>query len=137
MRHLVRAAGLEHGIEVDSAGTAGYHAGEPPDPRARAAGKRCGIEITGRARAFERKDFERFDYILAMDQSNLEALRALAPKSGSSKLALLRSFDADSPPGASVPDPYYGSDAEFDHVIALCQRACAGLLEHIRREHRL
>lgn len=137
MRHLVRAAGLEGAIEVDSAGTAGYHTGEPPDPRACAAGKRCGIEIGGVARQFQRRDFDEFDYVLAMDASNLEHLRRIAPKESVHKVALLRSFDAASPPGAPVPDPYYGDDAGFDEVIAFCRAACAGLLEHIRREHGL
>jgi protein-tyrosine phosphatase len=137
MRHLVRAAGLEGAIEVDSAGTAGYHAGEPPDPRACAAGRRAGIDVCGQARQFERRDFERFDYVVAMDRSNLDELSRLAPKGLAHKLSLLRAFDSAARPGAAVPDPYYGDDAGFDEVLLLCQAACAGLLEHIRREHRL
>jgi protein-tyrosine phosphatase len=137
MRHLVRAAGLEGAIEVDSAGTAGYHSGEPPDPRACAAGGRAGFEICGQARRFERRDFEDFDYVLAMDRSNLSELSRLAPEGLAHKLSLLRAFDRKAPSGAAVPDPYYGEDADFDEVISICRAACAGLLEHIRREHRL
>lgn len=137
MRHLVRDSGLEHSISVESAGTAGYHAGEPPDPRAAAAGKRCGILVEGRAQQFRRADFERFDYVLAMDESNLQELRRLAPAGQERKLSLLRAFDQTAPAGAPVPDPYYGDDAGFDEVIAHCRAACAGLLAHIRAEHAL
>lgn len=137
MRHLVKEAGLAAAIEVDSAGTGGYHVGEAPDARARAAGKRQGIEISGRARQVTRSDFERFDYLLAMDGDNLANLERLAPPQSSAQCALLRSFDPASPPGASVPDPYYGGEQGFDEVVELCVRACRGLLECIRREHRL
>src|SRR6478735_8086894 len=78
MRHLVREAGLEPQIAVDSAGTAGYHSGDSPDRRARAAGARRGIAIEGAARQFKRGDFQRFDYVLAMDGSNLDDLAELA-----------------------------------------------------------
>jgi protein-tyrosine phosphatase len=138
MRHLLEGAGLSGVVEVDSAGTAGYHAGELPDARARAAGRRLGIEVGGRARQFKRADFERFDYVLAMDRSNLDDLAELA---GDAKLRerlhLLRSFDPASPPGASVPDPYYGDDDDFDDVVRICLAACKPLLEQLRREHHL
>lgn len=138
MRHLVREAGLEHAIDVDSAGTAGYHTGELPDSRARAAAQRRGIVMVGRARQFKALDFEHFDYVLAMDAANLRDLRALAKNSGArAKLRLLRAFDPAAPAEAAVPDPYYGGDAGFDEVLDLCDAACRGLLEHIRREHGL
>ena len=138
MRHLARQAGLAHAIEVDSAGTTGYHAGELPDVRARAAAKRAGIELSGRARQFETADFQRFDYVLAMDRSNYENLSVLAAEaSAEDKLKLLRSFDPDSPEGASVPDPYYGTDQDFDEVVRICLAACKSLLERLQREHEL
>jgi protein-tyrosine phosphatase len=138
MRHLLHDAGLGDVVEVDSAGTAGYHAGEPPDARARAAGRRLGVEVSGRARQFKRTDFERFDYVLAMDRSNFEDLAELAGDSERRKrLHLLRSFDPASPAGASVPDPYYGGDEDFDDVVRICFAACAPLLEALRREHHL
>ena len=138
MRHLLQEAGLGDKVEVDSAGTAGYHAGELPDARARAAGKRQGIEVGGRARQFKRADFERFDYVLAMDQSNFEDLSQLAGSEDAKKrLFLLRSFDPDSLPGASVPDPYYGDDEDFDDVVQICLAACAPFLKKLRREHHL
>ena len=138
MRHLVAQAGLANRIEIDSAGTAGYHEGEPPDSRARAAGKRRGIPVGGCARQFTARDFERFDYVLAMDASNLSELERLrrSQKSGA-KPVLLRSFDPESPAGASVPDPYYGGPEGFDEVLELCLRACEPLLARIRKEHGL
>lgn len=135
MRHLVREAGLEAAIEVDSAGTAGYHEGDAPDARACAAGKRRGIEVCGRARQATREDFERFDYLLAMDAENLANLSALSPKKPRARVGLLRAFDPEAPPGASVPDPYYGGERGFDEVVEMCVRACTALLVHIRREH--
>jgi protein-tyrosine phosphatase len=138
MRHLIEQAGLADRIAVDSAGTAGYHAGELPDARARAAGKRAGIAVGGRARQFKSADFEQFDYVLAMDRSNFEDLSELAPSDAArAKLRLLRSFDAKSPQGASVPDPYYGGDEDFDDVVQICLAACQPLLTWLRREHGL
>lgn len=138
MRHLVRAAALDDQLQLDSAGTAGYHSGELPDRRARAAGKRFGIEVSGRARQFLADDFAIFDYVLAMDQSNLEALMKLAPDpAAQKKIHLFRTFDHASPKGASVPDPYYGTDADFDEVVRQSLTAAEGLLERLRRDHRL
>ena len=139
LRHLVREAGLETKITIDSAGTAGYHTGEAPDRRARAAGARRGIEIAGGARQFKRADFLRFDYVLAMDRANEQDLRELVPNDdvALAKIHLFRSFDPKSPVGADVPDPYYGGDDGFDHVLDLCLAAGRGFIEHLRREHAL
>jgi protein-tyrosine phosphatase len=138
MLHLVREAGLEPHLRLDSAGTAAHHAGELPDARARAAAARRGIELGGRARQFRRADWSRFDYVLAMDESNYADLRASAPTADVlKKLHLLRSFDPASPVGAAVPDPYYGGDAGFDQVIELCFAACRPLLDRVRRERGL
>jgi protein-tyrosine phosphatase len=133
-RHLVAEAGLTARFEIDSAGTAGYHRGDAPDSRARAAGKRAGILVDGAARQFLADDFARFDYVIAMDASNLEDLRRLASRSEAAKIRLLRSFDPAAPKDAPVPDPYYGDDADFDHVLELCRTACQHLLEEIRPE---
>ena len=138
MRHLVREAGLDGTIEIDSAGTAGYHSGEPPDSRARACGKRRGIDIAGRARQFKSADFARFDYVLAMDATNYDDLLELAPNAeAKAKIHLLRSLDPGSPANASVPDPYYGGAEGFDEVVELCLAACRPLLERIRKDHGL
>jgi protein-tyrosine phosphatase len=138
MRHLVREAGLETAVRVDSAGTGSWHVGEAPDRRARAAGNRRGIEISGAARQFQRSDFARFDYVLAMDGANFDELAELAPNAGAlEKLHLLRSFDPAAPKNAAVPDPYYGGPEGFDEVVELCIAACRPLLERIRQDHGL
>lgn len=137
-RQLVADAGLSARFEIDSAGTAGYHSGEAPDARARAAGKRAGVVIDGAARQFLAGDFARFDHVIAMDTANLNELRRLSPGSqNAAKLRLLRSFDPVAPKDAPIPDPYYGDDAGFDHVLSLCRTACQHLLEEIRREQQL
>jgi protein-tyrosine phosphatase len=138
MRHLVREARLEDKVRVDSAGTGSWHVGEPPDRRARAAGRKRGIEIGGAARQFQRGDFATFDYVLAMDSANHDDLAELAPNAEArKKLHLLRSFDPASPQNASVPDPYYGGAEGFDEVIELCLAACRPLFERIRKDHHL
>jgi protein-tyrosine phosphatase len=138
MLDLVNKAGLGSAIEVDSAGTAGYHAGERPDGRAAAFALKRGIELRGRARQFRAKDYDRFDYVLAMDQSNFDDLAELAGSPAArEKLHLLRSFDSKSPRGASVPDPYYGGDDGFEQVLDICTAACAGLLERVKKDHGL
>ena len=131
-RRFVADAHLSEKVVVDSAGTAAYHVGEQADARARSAGKRRGYDLNGRARQFARADFDRFDYVLAMDQDNLRALLKLAPSDAAkAKVRLLRSFDATATTGAEVPDPYYGGARGFDEVIDICERACRGLLETI------
>jgi protein-tyrosine phosphatase len=127
MRHLVREEGLEDRVEIDSAGTGGWHVGSPPDERATEAARRRGIVLEGAARRFDPADFERFDLILAMDRENLHDLRALAPdEEAAGKVRLLRGADLD------VPDPYYGGPDGFDVVLDQVEAACRDLLEEIR-----
>ena len=127
MRHLVREAGLEDEVEIDSAGTGGWHAGSPPDERATEAARRRGITLEGAARRVEPADFERFDLILAMDAENLREIRSLAPDDEArAKVRLLRG------PGLDVPDPYYGGPDGFDVVLDHVEAACRELLEEIR-----
>lgn len=136
--HLVREAGLHDSITVASAGTAGYHIGEPPDRRAREAARRRGVELPSRAAQFQVRDFSRFEYVLAMDGDNYRDLvRLTGDEEHRSRVHLLRSFDPAAPKGAEVPDPYYGGPQGFDEVFDLCEAACRGLLAHIRREHQL
>jgi protein-tyrosine phosphatase len=138
MRHLVREAGLEDRIVLDSAGLGDWHVGEPRDERSSQVGARRGIPLEGEARQFKAADFARFDHVLAMDRQNLQGLLRLAPSPAArAKVALLRSFDPASPPDAEVPDPYYGGAAGFDRVFDICEAACRGLLEHLRRTHGL
>jgi protein-tyrosine phosphatase len=127
----LRAAGLDHAVAVDSAGTAAYHVGERPDPRTLAAAARRGYELPSVARQFVRADFARFTHVLAMDRQNLAALERLRGGGGAVP-SLLRSFepDADAP---DVPDPYYGGAPGFEQVLDICERACAGFLTHLRK----
>lgn len=138
MRALVERAGLAGRIEIDSAGTGAWHVGEPADQRAREAGARRGFQLDSIARQVTRADFQRFDYLVAMDEQNLRALERMAPdKAARGKVRLLRSFDPAAPRGAPVPDPYYGGDDGFEEVLDICEAACRGLIEHIAREHGL
>ena len=134
MRALVRDAGLESEIELDSAGTGGWHVGEPPDRRAAAAARKRGIALDGTAREVTPEDFDDFDLLIAMDRSNLRTLRQLAPSEDArSKVRLLREFDpASAGADLDVPDPYYGAGDGFEEVLDLVGAACAGLLEQIR-----
>lgn len=133
MRHLVRARGMQDVIVIESAGTAAYHTGDPPDRRSVARARARGIVVEGCARQFLAEDFARFDYVLALDDSNYTHLAELRPRGSACELRLLLDFDPESPGGSSVPDPYYGDSHGFDHVLDLCERACQGLLDHIVR----
>ncbi len=136
MRALVEESGLSAHIEIESAGTGDWHAGHPRDSRSVAAGARRGFWLEGRARQFSKGDFEEFDYVLAMDRANFDNLVALSPSEAArKKIHLFRSFDPASPPGASVPDPYYTDG--FDDVIDICVAGCNRLLMHIRDAHGL
>jgi len=138
MRHIVRNEGLERAFELDSSGTGDWHVGEPPDGRASQTARARGFELGGRARQFVAKDFDRFDYVVAMDRSNRKNLERMAKSAeAKSKLHLLRDFDPDSPKSAEVPDPYYGGDDGFETVFDIVEAACRGLLAHVRREHGL
>jgi low molecular weight protein-tyrosine phosphatase len=135
MRRLVADAGLDGAVEIESAGTGGWHAGEPPDARATAAAARRGIALAGAARQVTEEDLERFDLVLAMDRENLRELRAIARGSRErAKLRLLREFDPRSAGGEDldVPDPYYGGSRGFDTVLDLVGAACRGLLDDLR-----
>jgi protein-tyrosine phosphatase len=132
MRRIVEDRGLEGRITIDSAGTAAYHVGELPDKRSRQAASRRGIRLESRARQFVVDDFERFDFVLAMDRENFENLARLAPDGKKiDHLALLRSFDPLAVTGAEVSDPYYGGELGFEDVLDQCDAACRGLLDVI------
>jgi len=132
-RKLVREAGLDDRISIESRGTGDWHTGEPADARARAAAKRRGVVLDGVASRFERGDFARFDYILSMDTRVLDTLRRLARTDEErDRVHNFRAFDPDSPPDAPVPDPYYGGADGFDEVFDICEAGCRGLLAEVR-----
>jgi protein-tyrosine phosphatase len=134
MARLVDDAGRAGEVELDSAGTGAWHVGSPPDERATAAASARGIAMRGVARQVRAEDFERFDLLLAMDAENHRDLRLLAPDAeGAAKVRMLREFDPASTDAVSldVPDPYYGGEDGFDHVLDLVEAACAGLLDEL------
>jgi protein-tyrosine phosphatase len=123
--HISALEGLAGRFELDSAGTAEWHVGKPPDRRGIAAAARRGIDISAqRARQFERLDFEAFDHILVMDRTNFEDVVALAPEHHTSKVALFLG-------GREVPDPYYGGDEGFDHVLNLLEARSRALIARL------
>jgi len=132
-KKLVRDAGLDDRIAIESRGTGDWHTGEPADARARAAAKRRGVVLDGVACRFERVDFARFDYILSMDPRVLDSLLRLARTDAErNRVYNFRAFDPDSPPDAPVPDPYYGGADGFDEVFDICEAGCRGLLAEVR-----
>jgi protein-tyrosine phosphatase len=121
-------------LEIDSAGTAGYHVGEPPDRRTVAAARRRGYDLAGlRARLVQAQDFDRFEFVLAMDRANLEELESRRPESACANVALFMEF-APGSDIAEVPDPYYGGIEDFERVLDLCEVAARGLLTRLSNE---
>ena len=136
MRHIVDKEGLNDRILIDSAGTGDWHIGHAPDKRAAATGARRGIPLGGKARQFKPADFADVDLVLALDQNNAKDLRAMSPDgAGAEKVHLLREFDPEAKGPEDVPDPYYGGPEGFEDVFDMCDRACKGLLAHLRSHH--
>ncbi|WP_233863078.1 low molecular weight protein-tyrosine-phosphatase [Paraburkholderia adhaesiva] len=132
MLHLVEEAGLAAHIGVDSAGTGDWHIGEAPDARAQRAGGRRGYDLTPlRARQIGADDFQRFDFVVAMDEANMSALQDVCPASMRHKIRLLMEF-APQLGTRVVADPYFGGEAGFETVLDQCEAACAGLLAAMR-----
>ena len=137
--HLIAREGLEDRFLVDSAGTGGWHAGNPADRRMRAAAERRGIHLPSRARQIALADFTAFDRILTMDDDNLRNVRSLASELGERPgLARIEPMTSHCRlhQAREVPDPYYGGEQGFEQVLDLLEDACAGLLETLLREQR-
>jgi protein-tyrosine phosphatase len=131
-RHAVERAGMSDMIECDSAGTHDYHVGAPPDERAQAAGLRRGYDLSGvRGRQVWFEDFEKFDYVIAMDRLNLELLKRICPRRHAHKLSLLCDFNQKLR-GKEVPDPYDGPDAGFEKVLDMIEDLAELLLEKVQ-----
>jgi protein-tyrosine phosphatase len=132
-RKFAEDAKIHHKLTIDSAGTGAWHIGEEPDRRSREAAMRRGYVLDHRARTFVAADFDRFDLVLAMDRDNYDNLERLARgRTHAPVIQMLRSFDNTAPADAEVPDPWYGDADGFDEVLDICERACRGLLEHVR-----
>jgi protein-tyrosine phosphatase len=130
-RHLAREKGVESSFEIDSAGTSGWHEGDPPDARSVATARARGVEVTGGSRKLTAADLHRFDYIIAMDGQNRASIARLQAESGGrGRVHLLREWDpqADRP---DVPDPYNGGARGFEDVHDIVERSCAALLDDL------
>ncbi|MDH5354638.1 MAG: low molecular weight phosphotyrosine protein phosphatase [Gammaproteobacteria bacterium] len=133
---LVEEQGLGDLIEVESAGTHGYHIGNPPDSRSQATASKYNIDLSGlRARQFLSRDFIDFDYVIGMDHANIENMLSIKPAQSSARLDLMLSY-SDKYDEKEVPDPYFGHDG-FDQVYDMIRDASAGLLRFIRTQHSL
>lgn len=135
---LVRERGLHGRIACDSAGTSGWHVGDRPDPRTIETAEKHGLRLDHLGRKFVSGDFQRFDYILAMDRQNYTDIRSVPGyrEYDPGRLKLMRDYD-DLEPGGDVPDPYYGGMDGFEQVYGILRRSCNHLLDDIVRQHNL
>jgi protein-tyrosine phosphatase len=140
MIHALEEAGLSDKVFCDSAGTQGYHSGEPADRRMRSAGTRRGLKVSSIARQVSPlQDFREYDFIIAMDESNYRNLKSLGDEVGidlSQKLLRMCDFCIERTE-KEVPDPYYGGEDGFENVLDLLKDASTGLMAHIRKEWEL
>ena len=128
---LAARRGLADRFLADSAGTASYHEGDPPDPRSVEVAESRGVRMAGRARQVSPGDLERFDYVVAMDRSNarsLERLRRERAGGDGAQIVLMRDYDPE-PGDPDVPDPYYGARAGFERVYEILERSCNCMLD--------
>jgi protein-tyrosine phosphatase len=133
-RKLAANAGMAEAVTADSAGTHGYHVGEPPDPRSQKAAAKRGYDLSAlRARTIEDADFQRFDLILAMDQEHYATLSRIAGATAGHKLKLMMSY-ARRFKEREVPDPYYGGPQGFERVLDMLEDAAQGLLEALPKD---
>lgn len=138
-RHLVEQEGLSDHFLIDSAGTSGWHAGEKPDRRMRQTAKEHGLSLDSqRSRQFIKQDFEEFDYILAMDRSNLDNIKKLQiqPEHQTAKVTLMRDYDLLQA-NPNVPDPYYGGQNGFEEVFDILLRSNREFLDQLKKTHAL
>lgn len=119
-------------IDCDSAGTSSYHSGSPSDERASAAAKKRGYDLSKiRSRQLDIQDFYDFDYILAMDDSNLEDINQIRPHNASAKVEMLLDYQDDPKRDKNVPDPYWSGLEGFDLVLDLIEESCRNFLNKV------
>ncbi|GMQ90975.1 MAG: low molecular weight protein-tyrosine-phosphatase [Gammaproteobacteria bacterium] len=136
-RKLVQEEGYDADIEIDSAGTHAYHAGEPPDSRAQQTAHQRGIDISQlRGRKVLAGDANVFDYVLAMDHENYQNLLRIFPQHEHQKIGLFMQY-ANQRVEQEVPDPYFGGAGGFDRVLDMIEEASIGLLNNIKQRHKL
>jgi protein-tyrosine phosphatase len=138
MKSIVEKHDLQDVIEVDSAGTSGWHEGELPDTRMRAHGEKRKYDFCSRARKFRKSDFDAFDYILIMDQNNYNSIKGMADNTEQiSKVHLITEFSRQYSHHNEIPDPYYGNSSDFELVLDLLEDACKGLFLKIKNDFSL
>ncbi|HLW09446.1 MAG TPA: low molecular weight protein-tyrosine-phosphatase [Fermentimonas sp.] len=138
MKRIVEKNDFQEIIEVDSAGTSGWHEGELPDERMRAHGDRRGYDFSSKARKFNKADFDNFDYIIVMDENNYNNVRSLANnKEQVDKIKMMTEFSIQNPHHNYIPDPYYGDASGFELVLDLLEDASEGLLQEIKKKYSL
>lgn len=137
LRHKARDAGLAESIEIDSAGTHGYHIGDPPDQRAIRQAATRGYDLSDqRARKLRHEDFDAFDLILAMDCGHLSLMNGMAPKDGGAEVKLFLDYAPEANGSREVPDPYYGGLEDYDHALDLIEAGVERLLDALRQDLR-
>ncbi len=129
LQHSVNALQLQDKIEIDSAGTIGYHAGKPADHRMRTAAHNRGVQLLSQSRKITVKDLHSFDLVIAMDRENLADIQRMTPEP-TAELRLLSDFLGDDWP-SDVPDPYYGGDEGFEYVLDMIEAACPAIIHSI------
>lgn len=130
-RHLARERGVEDRFEIDSAGTSGYHEGDPPDRRSVATARGRGVTVTGASRPLSERDLQEFHYVIVMDAENRSHVdRLRATFGGEARVHRLREWDPERS-GLDVPDPYYGGVRGFEDVHDIVERSCRALLDHL------
>lgn len=135
MKHIVECNGMAHAIQVDSAGLGPWHVGQLPDSRMRAHGERYGYHFNSKARMVQPDDFDNFDLIIPMDDSNADTLRSMARSPYDlRKIVPMANFLRHHPMHTTIPDPYYGNDHSFELVIQLLEDACLGLYQEIMKK---
>jgi protein-tyrosine phosphatase len=133
MRRMLAKEGVEEKFVIESAGTHDYHVGKPPFPNAVEMAKRRGYDITGcTSRKVAPGDFDHFDMILAMDRGNLANLRTIAPTRSKQKIELFLEY-GDKYHGQEIPDPYAGTEKDFQLAFDMIEDGCAGLVELMKR----
>ena len=132
MEQIIAERRLEDRVSVDSAGIIGYHSGELPDKRMRVHARQRGLELQHLSRRVRRSDFEDFDLIIGMDNSNVDALRSLAATPDEErKIVQISKYFRHHPNNDCIPDPYYGGSAGFDLVLDLLYDACNTIADSI------
>ena len=138
MAGIVEKNDLQDIIEVDSAGTSGWHEGDLPDERMRSHGEKRGYDFCSRARKFRRSDFDDFDYIIVMDQNNYTTVKSMASSpEQAGKIHLMTDYAVQYSSQDEIPDPYYGGSSGFELVLDLLEDAREGLLQSIKKDYSL